>query len=45
MRDTWPATGYDRLARFPEVADFLNQRYALVSEAEGYRIYARREGT
>ncbi len=32
------------LARFPEVADFLGQRYALVSEGDGYRIYARREG-
>ena len=45
MRDTWPATGYDRLARFPEVADLLARRYALAREAEAYRIYARREGT
>ena len=44
MRDTWPARGYDRLARFPEVADLLARRYALAREGDGYSIYARREG-
>ncbi|HJR50238.1 MAG TPA: hypothetical protein VJ794_03975, partial [Gemmatimonadales bacterium] len=44
MRDTWPVAGYERLARFPEVAGLLARRYVLAREGEGYRIYARREG-
>ena len=46
MRDTWPAVGYERLARFPEVAALLADRYTLAVDRvrEGYRIYAKRSG-
>ncbi|HET9316672.1 MAG TPA: hypothetical protein VFQ51_13845, partial [Vicinamibacteria bacterium] len=46
MRDTWPAVGYERLERFPEVSAFLADRYtlAVAREVEGYRIYAKRSG-
>jgi len=42
LRDSWPAAGYERVARFPELAEMLARRYALAREGDGYRIYAKR---
>jgi hypothetical protein len=40
----WPAGGYDRLDRFPELAAFLEARYRLDRDDGEYRIYAKRAG-
>jgi len=38
----WPAGGWERIARFPELAERL-ARYDLVRPGPGYRIYAQRD--
>jgi hypothetical protein len=42
LRDTWRVAGYDRLAEVPGLTAFLDEKYALAVEGDGYRIYARR---
>ncbi|MCL6640272.1 MAG: hypothetical protein K6T92_02760 [Candidatus Rokubacteria bacterium] len=39
----WPAGGYERLDLFPELQRFLTARYRLEQEADGFRIYAKRD--
>jgi hypothetical protein len=36
----WPAGGYERVARFPELAARL-ARYRFAAQGDGYRLYAR----
>jgi hypothetical protein len=38
----WPAGGYERIERFPELAARLAGRYAIIDESPGYRVYAKR---
>jgi hypothetical protein len=38
----WPAGGYERIERFPELAARLGGRYAIVDQPPGYRVYAKR---
>ena len=38
----WPAGGYDRIQTFPELAERLTSRYAILEQTPGYRIYAKR---
>ena len=38
----WPAGGYERVERFAELAERLTARYAVLEQATGYRIYAKR---
>ncbi|HEY3190228.1 MAG TPA: hypothetical protein VGJ70_22245, partial [Solirubrobacteraceae bacterium] len=40
----WPAGGYDRLQRFPELTAFLETHYRLDRDDGEYRIYAKRAG-
>jgi hypothetical protein len=42
LEDAWPVPGYERLAAFPALATFLDDRYRLAVEGDGYRIYAKR---
>jgi hypothetical protein len=44
MRGAGPGSGYDRINRFPELAELLARRYDGVDTRDGYRLYARREG-
>jgi hypothetical protein len=39
----WPAGGYERVARFPELARYLAEAYRLAARGDGYRIYAKRD--
>jgi hypothetical protein len=41
----WPVGGYERLARFPDLAAWLRAGYRLDRGGDGYRIYAKRRGT
>jgi hypothetical protein len=41
----WPAGGYERLARFPGLANWMATEYRLDREGDGYRIYAERAGS
>jgi hypothetical protein len=43
FREGWPAGGYERLATFGELARWMEERYRLVSEGDGYRLYAQRD--
>jgi hypothetical protein len=38
----WPAGGYERLAGFPELQDWLSTGYLLSEEGDGYRLYVGR---
>jgi hypothetical protein len=38
----WPAGGYERLERFPALAERLRDRYELVLTRPAYRLYAKR---
>jgi hypothetical protein len=38
----WPAGGYERLAGFPELQDWLSAGYRLSEEGDGYRLYVGR---
>ena len=40
----WPSGDYDRIQRFPALADLLARRYDVVVTREGYRLYAKRPG-
>jgi hypothetical protein len=37
----WPAGGYDRIRAFPELAERLATRYAVVGTHAGYRLHAK----
>ena len=37
----WPAGGYERLARFSELQQWLFEGYGLAEEGDGYRLYRR----
>jgi hypothetical protein len=39
----WPAGGYERVEAFPELARLLATRYRLDRDADGFRIYAKRD--
>jgi len=39
----WPAGGYDRVERFPALAERLRQRYHPAVAGAGYRIYVKRD--
>lgn len=39
----WPAGGYERVEAFPELARLLATRYRLDREADGFRVYAKRD--
>jgi hypothetical protein len=41
----WPGGTYERLARFPELAQELTRGYAAVQSREGYVILAQRDGS
>jgi hypothetical protein len=43
FRTGWPAGGYDRLDRFPELARLLTTRYVVDVEQPAYTIYAQRD--
>jgi hypothetical protein len=38
----WPAGGYERLARFPDLERWLLHGFALAEEGDGYRLYVAR---
>jgi hypothetical protein len=38
----WPTGGYERLAGFPELRDWLLADYLLAEEGDGYRLYVGR---
>lgn len=38
----WPSGGFERIGRFPELQAWLDARYRLDREGDGYRIYAKR---
>jgi hypothetical protein len=38
----WPASDYDRVRKFPALADVLAARYEVVETRDGFRLYARR---
>jgi hypothetical protein len=38
----WPTGGYERVAGFPELQDWLSAGYRLAEEGDGYRLYVRR---
>jgi hypothetical protein len=38
----WPAGGYERVERFPALAERLRERYELAVVRPGYRLYAQR---
>jgi len=38
----WPRGGYERISGFSELRQWLEGNYALDSQGDGYRIYARR---
>ncbi len=38
----WPAGGYERVAGFPELQDWLSTGYRLAEEGDGYRLYVGR---
>ena len=42
FEEGWPAGGWERLERFPDLAERL-ARYDLVRPGPGYRIYAQRD--
>ena len=42
MRGGWPADNFDRIQRFPGLADLLARRYELAVAREGHRLYVRR---
>jgi hypothetical protein len=42
FEEGWPAGGYERLARFPALAEWLEAGYRLVEAGPGFRIYAAR---
>src|SRR5262249_55457099 len=42
FRRGWPAGDYGRLARFPELAEWLETGYRIDREDPGYRIYLPR---
>ena len=37
----WPAGGYERVLRFPELAERLETRYRVVVPGAGFRLYAK----
>ena len=39
----WPAGGYDRVERFPALAERLRERYQAPLPRAGYRIYVKRD--
>jgi hypothetical protein len=39
----WPAGGYDRVARFPALADTLRERYQPALTRAAYRLYVKRD--
>lgn len=39
----WPAGGYERLERFPALAERLRRDYRIVARGDGYRVYAQRD--
>jgi hypothetical protein len=41
----WPTGGYDRVARFPGLAERLARDYRIAVNGAGYRIYATRAGS
>lgn len=41
----WPAGGYERVEAFAELAGLLAARYRLEQEADGFRVYAQRDGS
>jgi hypothetical protein len=41
----WPAGGYERVERFPALAEWLRDRYELVLTRPAYRLYAKRHGS
>ncbi|MBI4247178.1 MAG: hypothetical protein HY614_08325 [Candidatus Rokubacteria bacterium] len=43
FRQGWPAGGYERLARFPELAERLDRDYRAAVPGDGYVIYAKRD--
>lgn len=45
MRGAGPGSGYDRITRFPELAELLARRYDGIETRDGYRLYTRRAGT
>jgi hypothetical protein len=40
----WPSGGFERVARFPELAAWLEAEYRLAEAADGYRLYRPRAG-
>ena len=38
----WPAGGYERVERFPALAERLRERYELAATRPAYRLYAKR---
>jgi hypothetical protein len=40
----WPQGGYERIERFPELSAWLDSRYSMERQGDGYRIYERRSG-
>ena len=42
FRTGWPTGGYDRIARFPELARLLATRYVVDVQRPAYTLYAKR---
>ena len=45
LQQGWPSGGYERLARFPRLASWVEATYRVDREGDGYRIYAKRAGS
>ena len=45
LRWDWLGLGYERADRFPALGDLLAERYRLERQGDGYRIYAKRDGS
>jgi hypothetical protein len=41
----WPAGGYERFDRFPELAAWLAEGYVVARQGDGYRIHAKRHAS
>jgi hypothetical protein len=45
LKEGWPAGGYERFERFPELVRWLDAHYEIARDAGDYRLYASRTGS
>jgi hypothetical protein len=44
FEEGWPSGGYERLAQFPELEQWLGAEYRVAEDGDGYRLYLGRSG-